>query len=44
MRLSEPRLGITVLKYLPDNIINALKYIFNLSLCQGKFVLLDTLK
>ena len=27
-----------VLKYLPDNIINALTYIFNLSLCQGKFV------
>ena len=29
---------LVVLKYLPDNIINALTYTFNLSLCQGKFV------
>ena len=27
-----------VLKYLPDCIINVLSYIFNLSLCQGKFI------
>ena len=28
----------TALKYLPDCIINVLSYIFNLSLCQGKFI------
>ena len=27
-----------VLKHLPDNFVNALTYIFNLSLCQGKFI------